>query len=273
MKESYAKRFNNTFGGKAPVIGMIHLFPLPGSPNFDGNLDDVIERALADAEAHSMGGVDALLIENFHDYPFYPQTIEPETVASAAVCAREVARHTSLPIGINILRNSWKASLGIAAAVDAQFIRLNILTDAAITDQGFINSEAHLVARYKKAIDAEHVLTLGDLLTKHAEPLVQRSVPVIANDMLMRGGADALVLSGDNSSIPADPNRIQQIKDAIPDAPVIMGSGMTIEHAATYAKLADGAIFGYGSKPGADMVKPVSSEMAREFVQNWKSTK
>jgi membrane complex biogenesis BtpA family protein len=271
MSYPYLDRFNGVFGGKAPVIGMVHMYALPGAPAFSGDLNDVIDRAVQDANTLAEGGVDALLVENFHDYPFYPVTIEPETVAAAAVVAREVRRQTELPIGINILRNSWKASLGIAAAVDAQFIRLNILTDASVTDQGIINSEAHLVARYKKHIGGEHILTLADLLTKHARPLVERPVPVIAADMLHRGGADAIILAGDDTSMPPSLDRLRQIKDAIADAPIILGSGMTAKHAATYAEVADGAVFGYGSKPNADMDLPASGEMTREFVQLWRS--
>ncbi|MFK4728300.1 BtpA/SgcQ family protein [Agromyces mediolanus] len=271
MSYPYLDRFNGVFGGKAPVIGMVHMYALPGAPAFSGDLDDVIERAVTDAKTLTEGGVDALLVENFHDYPFYPVTVEPETVAAAAVVAREVRRNTELPIGINILRNSWKASLGIAAAVDAEFIRLNILTDASVTDQGIINSEAHLVARYKKHIGGEHILTLADLLTKHARPLVERPVPVIAADMLHRGGADAIILAGDDTSMPPSLDRLHQIKDAIPDAPIILGSGMTAKHAATYAEVADGAVFGYGSKPNTDMDLPASGEMTREFVQLWHS--
>lgn len=273
MSNPYLQRFNGVFGGKAPVIGMVHMYALPGSPGFDGDLNAVIDRAVQDAQSLEEGGVDALLVENFHDYPFYPITIEPETVAAATVVAREVSRITKLPLGINILRNSWKASLGIAAAVDAQFIRLNILTDAAVTDQGIINSEAHLVARYKKHIGGEHILTLADLLTKHARPLVERPVGVIAEDMLNRGGADAIILAGDNTAMPPSLDRLAQVKEAMPDAPIILGSGMTAKHAAKYAEVADGAVFGYGSKPDNDMDKHASADLAREFVKLWREGK
>ncbi|MGF2949701.1 BtpA/SgcQ family protein [Microbacterium alcoholitolerans] len=271
MSNPYLKRFNSVFADKAPVIGMVHMYPLPGAPWFAGDLNDVIDRALQDATTLAENGVDALLVENFHDYPFYPTTVEPETVASAAVVAREVSRHTDLPLGINILRNSWKASLGIAAAVDAQFIRLNILTDASVTDQGIINSEAHLVARYKKHIGGDHILTLADLLTKHARPIVERPVGVIAADMLHRGGADAIILAGDDTKMPPSLERLAQVKDSVPDAPVILGSGMTAQHAARYAEVADGAVFGYGSKPDNNMDLPVSGELTREFVNLWQS--
>ncbi|MGP5071334.1 BtpA/SgcQ family protein [Arthrobacter rhombi] len=273
MSNPYLKRFNGVFGGKAPVLGMVHMLALPGAPEYGGNLNDVIDRAVQDATTLTENGVDALIVENFHDYPFYPDTVEPETVAAAALVAREVSRVSEVPLGINILRNSWKASLGIAAAVNAEFIRLNILTDASVTDQGIINSEAHLVARYKKHIGGEHILTLADLLTKHARPLVERPAGVIAEDMLNRGGADAIILAGDNTAMPPSLDRLHQVKEAMPDAPVILGSGMTAKHATTYAEVADGAVFGYGSKPDHDMDMPASGELTREFVGLWRSGK
>lgn len=270
MTASYSERFHQLFPNRPPVIGMVHLHALPGSPNFGGSLDDVIAKALADARTLEDNGVDALLVENLHDYPYYPETIEPETVASATLCAKAVADQSELPIGINILRNSWKASLGIALAVGARFIRLNVLTDAMLTDQGIISGAAHLVSRYRKQIGADDVLIFADLLTKHAAPLAERPVPVIALDMLQRGGADAILLSGDNSSRPAPASMVRAVKDYIPDAPLIFGSGMTGERAHEYSQIGDGAIFGWGSKPGADMLKPVSADMTAAFTAAWR---
>lgn len=271
MTASYSERFHQVFPDRPPVIGMVHLHALPGSPNYGGSLDSVIAKALVDAKTLESNGVDALLVENLHDYPYYPETIEPETVASATLCAKAVAEQSALPIGINILRNSWKASLAIALAVGAKFIRLNVLTDAMLTDQGVISGAAHLVARYRQQIGAESVLILADLLTKHAAPLAVRPVPVIAADMLKRGGADGILLSGDDSSRPAPMSMVSEVKGYIPDAPLIFGSGMTAERAREYSKVADGAIFGWGSKPGADMLKPVSAEMTAAFTSEWRA--
>ena len=55
-----------------PVIGMIHLMPLPGSPGYGGDLGAIREAALRDADALFTGGVHGLMIENFGDVPFYP---------------------------------------------------------------------------------------------------------------------------------------------------------------------------------------------------------
>jgi len=35
---------------KKIIIGMLHLLPLPGSPNYDGSMDDIFDRAINDLE-------------------------------------------------------------------------------------------------------------------------------------------------------------------------------------------------------------------------------
>ena len=55
------------------LIGMVHLKALPGSPNFNGDLDTVEAAALADTNTLLAGGVDAIMVENFGDVPFLKQ--------------------------------------------------------------------------------------------------------------------------------------------------------------------------------------------------------
>jgi len=138
-------RFRSMFAQEKAVLGMVHLQPLPGAPRYGGSITPVLEAALADAEAIRQGGAAGMIVENFNDNPFYPGHVEPETVAAMTVIAREVVRAAGdLPVGINVLRNDWKAALAIALAVGARFIRLNILTDALVTDQGIILSLIHI---------------------------------------------------------------------------------------------------------------------------------
>ena len=78
------------FGVIKPVIGMVHLLPLPGSPGYTGyGMDPIIERALQDAEALVEGGVDALMVENMWDLPYYVGAdVPPEEMTAQAVAAR-----------------------------------------------------------------------------------------------------------------------------------------------------------------------------------------
>ena len=57
-----------------PIIGMLHLPPLSGSPRASQPLSAIIAHAVRDADALAAGGVHALMLENFGDVPFFPGT-------------------------------------------------------------------------------------------------------------------------------------------------------------------------------------------------------
>ena len=54
-----------------PVIGVIHLAPLPGAPRYNGQkMSETYAAAEADARTLSAGGVDGIILENAGDMPF-----------------------------------------------------------------------------------------------------------------------------------------------------------------------------------------------------------
>src|SRR5258708_7301806 len=165
-RDGFAQRF-----GRRAVIGMVHLAPLPAAPLYEGSLEDVLARALADAVALAGGGVDALAIENFGDRPFRKNRVDPETIAAMTRVIAEIARSVSLPFGVNVLRNDASAALAIAAATAAAFIRVNVHTGAVLADQGIIEGEAAETLR-RRASFAPDVLIFADHDVKHATPLV-----------------------------------------------------------------------------------------------------
>src|SRR5271154_6638042 len=124
------------------LIGVVHLLPLPGSPRFRGAFQPILDRAVADAVAYEKGGASAVIIENFGDTPFTAGSVAPETIAAMARAGAAVRAATRLPIGFNVLRNDARAALGLAAACDGCFIRVNVHTGAMLTDQGIIQGDA-----------------------------------------------------------------------------------------------------------------------------------
>jgi hypothetical protein len=124
------------------LIGVVHLLPLPGSPAFRGKLQPILDRAVTDAIAYERGGASAVIIENFGDAPFTAGSVAPETIAAMATAAAAVRAAIQLPIGFNVLRNDARAALGLVAACDGCFIRVNVHTGAMLTDQGVIQGNA-----------------------------------------------------------------------------------------------------------------------------------
>ena len=245
-----------------PLIGMIHLGPLPGSPRAEpGGLDGVIAQALADADALVAGGCQALMLENFGDAPFFPGSVPGHVVAAMTRVAVEVARRTHLPLGINVLRNDGLAALAIAVAVGARFIRVNVLTGARVTDQGLIQGNAHELIRERARLGAKDIAILADVDVKHSAALAGRPLQDEVKDVLSRAMADAVIVSGSGTGAGVDLDKLALVKQAAGEAPVLIGSGATASSLASLARYADGFIVGTATKYNGEVLAPV--ELAR----------
>jgi len=166
--------FDSLFAdGGQPVIGMVHLPALPGAPKYEGDREAIIETAERDAGRLAAGGVDAIMVENFGDAPFYPDDVPNHVVASMTRAARAVVETADVPVGVNVLRNDADAALSVAAAVGGDFVRVNIHTGARVTDQGVIDGKAHETMRLRDRLGAD-VAVLADHDVKHSAPIAAR---------------------------------------------------------------------------------------------------
>jgi membrane complex biogenesis BtpA family protein len=258
--------FDQLFGNKKVVIGMVHLKALPGAPRYENNLNAVIDAALADANALEQGGVDGIMLENFFDAPFFKDRVPPETVASMARVLTTLRQKTKLPLGVNVLRNDGISALAIANACDAQFVRINIVSWAMLADQGIIEGHAAEIARYRKMLGA-NILIFTDCLTKHAEPLAPMQMEWVALDTWERGGVDALVISGKATGYATDLGDVIAARKGAPHAPLLIGSGVTAENVLDFAPLVDGFIVGSSLKRERLVENPVDGARVRALVE------
>ncbi len=247
------------------LIGMVHLPALPGSPGSVLSLDDIFGHAMRDAQTLTAAGFGGIIVENFGDAPFTSGAIAPETVAAMAVIIREICKETKLPIGVNCLRNDARSALGIAAAVGAAFIRVNVLTGVAATDQGMIEGDAHQTLRDRAAL-CPNVRILADVHVKHAICVNQPDIALAAEETAYRGQADAIIVSGSTTGRAVDQEDLTRVKGAVPDKLVYIGSGATKETIAKLLSMVDGAIVGSALKPNGDIRKPVDRALADAFI-------
>ena len=278
----------NPIDAEKPVVGMVHLGPLPGAPKFDGDFDAVRDAALRDARRLESGGADALLVENFGDAPFYPDDVPKHVVASMTRVATEIRGEIDLPIGVNVLRNDAEAALSVAAAVDAHFVRVNVHSGARVTDQGIVEGQAHDTVRLRERLGAD-VAILADVDVKHSAPLARREAPRRTSgeqtdprvadrpldaeavaEPIERGLADALVVSGAGTGHAVDATQLAAAvaarDEAGLDAPVFVGSGATPENVADLLEAADGVVVGTALKEGGETTNPVSEERVAALV-------
>jgi len=247
--------------GRPALIAALHLLPLPGSPAPSSGLEQVVVRARADARTMVEGGVDAIIVENLGDAPFAATQVEPFTIAAmtrVALAVQQVAPKLSL--GINVLRNDAIAAVSIAAAVGAQFIRVNVHTGVMATDQGLIQGTARRTLLERNRLGANDVAIAADVLVKHATPLGGPDLVSTARDTWHRGRCAALILSGSGTGQPTDPEDLHAVRVAIPDAQIWIGSGVDPDSAEHFLS-ADAIIVGtYLHRNGA-LDEPV--ELAR----------
>jgi membrane complex biogenesis BtpA family protein len=258
------------FGSESPLVGMVHLPPLPGSPRFAGDRKGLRGRALADAFALVEGGFDALLVENFGDVPYYPDDVPKSTVAEMTAVVRELGIGVDCPYGVNVLRNDAAAALSVAAAGGGSFVRVNVHTGSRATDQGILDGAAHETLRLRERLDSD-VAILADVAVKHSAPVGEREIAAVAEETISRGLADGLVVSGPATGEPADTEELKTVldrrDDVDPSVPVFVGSGATPENVAALRDIADGIIVGTALKEGGETTAPVDPDRAAAFVE------
>jgi membrane complex biogenesis BtpA family protein len=183
------------------------------------------------------------------------------TVAAGAI--REAL--PDIPLGINVLKNDARSALAIATAVDARFIRVNVHAGAVVADQGIVQSDAYATLRDKRLLGAD-VQLFADVQGKHAVPLGPVELEQEARDLVHRGLADALVVTGRATGEPTALGDVKRVRDAVPRVPILVGSGVIPETIADTLALADAVIVGTSLKHGGDVRKPVDPARVKALV-------
>lgn len=226
------------------LVGMIHLLPLPGSPRYAGSMQEVLETSIDEAKALADAGFPALLVENFGDVPFHADRSDPETVAAMTLAVRGVIDETELPVGVNVLRNDALSALAIAAVTGARFIRVNVLTGVMYTDQGAIVGRADEVAR-RRAVLGPEIEIWADVMVKHATSPPGLSIEQAIEDTVVRGLADAIIVSGSGTGVAPDAEEAATARSILPKGTrLVIGSGAGADNLAALAELADTIIVG-----------------------------
>ena len=276
MLPEWKKRLNSLrlesleelFGVNKPIIGMVHLLPLPGAPGYTGyGMGLIIERALQDAEALVEGRVDALMVENMWDLPYYVGAdVPPEEMTAQAVAARAVVEAVAVPVGVNVIHNGGVVTLSIAVASGADFIRVCLLTGARVWDTGeFDHGCGADLIRKRKELHAEHIKLLADVDKKHSVgfPGLDLATHIEWTEFYL---ADALIVSGRMTGDAPELEKVRRAKE-LAQRPILMGSGTTAENIADFLQYADGAIVGSSLKMDGVAENPVDVERVKRYME------
>ena len=251
------------------IIGVIHLLPLPGSPK-GVQLFTLIERAVSDAKALESAGVQKAIVENFGDAPFYKNNVPPHVVSFMTRVIQSIKAECSLELGVNVLRNDALSALAIASATDCSFIRVNVLSGAAWTDQGYIEGQAIETLLYRNRL-GYNIAIMADVKVKHATPVGSSDIVQLARELVHRAGADQIILTGPETGRPCSINELQQLGGAFPGdqrPPIYLGSGVTPDNVNQYRELCTGAIVGTFFHRNSQISLPLDEQRICGFLQH-----
>jgi membrane complex biogenesis BtpA family protein len=231
----------DVFRTSVPVIGVLHLLPLPGAPRYSGaSVSEIARQAVAESVDLAEGGVDGIIIENFRDNPFLKR-VGPETIAAMTRVSVEISKAVSLPLGLCVLQSDGLGAIAIAKAVGAAFIRVPYFSETYVVDAGLMDSIAGSLQRFRVSLGCT-AKVFADVHIKHGYPLAQRDIGASARDAIERCSADAVIVTGLRTGGETDLEDVKRVRKALPDANLIVGSGVSLENVGRYLEYVSGII-------------------------------
>ncbi len=259
--------FSSLFGQTKPVIAMLHLPALPGTPFYQHSTAAIIAHVLAEAALYQKAGVHALMLENMHDVPYLNGKVGPEITALMGIIAHEVKQATKIPCGIQILAGANCAALAVAKAAGLDFIRAEGFVFAHVADEGLIQADAGVLLRYRKQISAESVLVFTDIKKKHSSHALTADVNLAETAKAATFfRSDGLIVTGSSTGVAASINDLQAVKKSS-TLPLLIGSGITIQNIGSYYPLADAFIVGSYFKKHGHWANTVDDERVHRFME------
>src|ERR1044071_8712750 len=236
------------FESPRPVIGVIHVGALPGTPRGSRSVAELVTQANDEARVYRECGVDGVIIENMHDVPYLKGEVGPEIVAAMTAIGVEVKTECGLPVGIQILAGANLEAMAVAHAADLDFIRAEGYAYAHIADEGLIEASAAKLLRYRRMIVAERVQVWADVKKKHSAHAITADVSLgVTAETVEFMGADCVIVTG---NVTGEPPKIADVQEAKSHChlPVFLGSGISADNIAEFHEEADGFIIGSAFK-------------------------
>jgi uncharacterized protein len=253
-----------------PIIAMCHLNALPGDPHYDtaAGMADVIHWARRDLLALQAGGADAVMFSNEFSMPYLTK-VHPVTTAAMGRVIGELMADIRVPFGVNVLWDP-EASLDLASATGARFVR-EIFSGVYASDFGLWNPNCGEIVRHQRAVGAENVRLLFNIIPEAAVYLGSRDPVDIARSTIFNHRPDAICVSGLTAGVQADASLLRRVKDAAGDTPVFANTGVKPENVAEMLAIADGAVVGTTFKIAGKFENHVDEARVRLFMDRVKA--
>jgi len=255
------------FSHAKPVVGVIHVGALPGTPRGVMSVAELVKLAREEARIYREGGVDGVIIENMHDVPYLKGQVGPEIVAAMAIIGNEVKNECRLPVGVQILAGANIEAMAVAHAAGLDFIRAEGYAYAHVADEGIIEASAAKLLRYRKMIGAERVQVWADIKKKHSAHAITADVSLGQTaETVDFMGADCVIVTG---SVTGEAPKVADVQEAKShcELPVFLGSGISENNIEQFYDEADGFIIGSAFKVAGLWSNTVDPNRVTQFVR------
>lgn len=253
-----------------PIIGMIHVDALPGTPKYKGSVKAIIEKAVEEAALYRSLGIPVLMIENMHDVPYLNRNVGPEISSIMTVILSEIKRQIDLSLGIQILAGANKEAIASAHSAGADFIRAEGFVFAHVADEGIFSSDAGELLRYRKKIGAENILVFTDIKKKHSSHSITADTDILetakAAEFFL---SDGVIITGSSTGSEPSLEEIKSVKEKV-GIPVLAGSGITAENINAYLEYCDALIIGSYFKEEGKWYNPIDPERVKMLMNKTK---
>jgi uncharacterized protein len=263
----------STISAEKLVIGMVHVQALPGTPQNCLKPGKIIQIALEEARIYADAGIKAIIIENMHDRPYLKSAVGHEISSLMAIIGHEIKQKTNLFCGIQILAGANKEAIAVANSAKLDFIRAEGFVFGHLADEGYIESDAASLLRYRKQIGADNILVFTDIKKKHSSHAITIDQPIeehaLAAEFFL---SDGIIITGKSTGFEPNIEEIKQVKKST-ILPVILGSGITVENIATFYPYADAFIIGSHFKDKGNWINKPDKERIMSFLQIFEKLK
>ncbi len=266
-------KFQKIFPSSKPIIGMIHVPALPGTPGYHGSVAALEDQVVKEVECYLRAGIDALLLENMHDVPYLAREVGPEITAMMTRLARVVKLESGKPCGVQILAGANRAALAVAQAAELDFIRAEGFVFGHLADEGWMDADAGALLRFRKNIGAESIAIFTDIKKKHSAHAISADVSLADTaEAAAFFLSDGLVITGTATGKTAPLAEMADLFQKT-DLPLIVGSGINLDNITTYLPHCDAVIVGSWFKQNGYWANPLDYERIAalmDVVNGWR---
>lgn len=266
------QKFRDVFGTPKPVIAMVHLGAMPGTPlhDADAGLEGLVAAAAADLSALQAAGVDAVMFGNENDRP-YEFAVDTASTGTMAYVIGQLRGQITVPFGVNVL---WDpdSTIALAAATGAQFCR-EIFTGTYASDMGVWAPDAGRALRYRKRLGRDDLAMLYNVSAEFADSLDKRPLPDRARSAVFSSVPDAVLVSGQITGEAARMEDLEAVKAVLPETPVLANTGVKHDTVAEVLRIADGCIVGSSLKVDGHTWNAVDPDRAKDFMDRARASR